>query len=85
MCEFDFLLYFEPSYFREGNDPDDCGSITYNELTGKVCRFANVLKEHGKFVEKIFLKSITLFTANFISAFFYNIYSFHSKKVDQII
>lgn len=35
---------------REGNDPDDDGKITYNELLTDVCKFANVLKKHGKYL-----------------------------------
>ena len=31
----------------EGDDPKDSRAITYQELHDEVCRFANVLKEHG--------------------------------------
>ena len=31
----------------EGDSPDESLSITYRELHGHVCRFANVLKDHG--------------------------------------
>jgi acetyl-CoA synthetase len=31
----------------EGDDPKDSRAITYSELHGEVCRFANVLKAHG--------------------------------------
>ncbi|XP_014676866.1 PREDICTED: acetyl-coenzyme A synthetase, cytoplasmic-like [Priapulus caudatus] len=34
-------------FFREGNDPDDDGSITYGNLFKEVCKFANVLKKYG--------------------------------------
>ncbi|XP_077302371.1 acetyl coenzyme A synthase isoform X2 [Arctopsyche grandis] len=35
------------AYFCEGNDPKDVATVTYKELLGLVCRFANVLKKHG--------------------------------------
>lgn len=33
--------------FREGNHPDDYSRLTYRKLLKEVCRFANVLKQHG--------------------------------------
>lgn len=33
--------------FREGNHPDDYSRLTYRKLLEEVCRFSNVLKEHG--------------------------------------
>ena len=35
------------SFYSEGNDPKDVTKVTYKELLGLVCRFANVLKKHG--------------------------------------
>lgn len=32
---------------REGNDPEDYSRLTYKKLLEEVCRFANVLKDHG--------------------------------------
>ncbi|WAR24116.1 ACSA-like protein [Mya arenaria] len=32
------------AFYWEGNDPGDCGKVTFSELQDKVCRFANVLK-----------------------------------------
>ncbi|XP_052776237.1 acetyl-coenzyme A synthetase, cytoplasmic-like [Mya arenaria] len=35
------------AFYWEGNDPGDCGKVTFSELQDKVCRFANVLKSLG--------------------------------------
>ncbi|XP_034232756.1 acetyl-coenzyme A synthetase [Thrips palmi] len=35
------------AYYWEGNDPEDYSRITYKKLLQEVCRFANVLKDHG--------------------------------------
>ncbi|OWF34906.1 acetyl-coenzyme A synthetase, cytoplasmic-like [Mizuhopecten yessoensis] len=35
------------AFYWEGNDPDDHGKITFQELQDKVCKFANVLKKLG--------------------------------------
>ncbi|XP_059613931.1 acetyl-coenzyme A synthetase [Phlebotomus argentipes] len=35
------------AYYWEGNHPDDYSRLTYRKLLEEVCRFANVLKEHG--------------------------------------
>uniref|UniRef100_A0A6B2E6B8 Acetyl-coenzyme A synthetase n=1 Tax=Phlebotomus kandelakii TaxID=1109342 RepID=A0A6B2E6B8_9DIPT len=35
------------AYYWEGNHPDDYSRMTYRKLLQEVCRFANVLKEHG--------------------------------------
>lgn len=40
-----FILDF--FFNREGNHPDDYSRLTYRKLLEEVCRFANVLKEHG--------------------------------------
>lgn len=34
-------------YYREGNHPEDHTKLTYKKLLEEVCRFANVLKNHG--------------------------------------
>ena len=43
------IYYIYVCVFREGNDPCDSGHITYSQLKDKVCQFANVLKQCGKF------------------------------------
>ncbi|XP_041484218.1 acetyl-coenzyme A synthetase, cytoplasmic-like [Lytechinus variegatus] len=35
------------AFYWEGNDPDDSSKITYGQLLKDVCKFANVLKQHG--------------------------------------
>uniref|UniRef100_A0A1E1XHF2 Acetyl-coenzyme A synthetase n=1 Tax=Amblyomma aureolatum TaxID=187763 RepID=A0A1E1XHF2_9ACAR len=35
------------AFYWEGNDPDDCRSVTYQQLLEDVCRFANGLKSRG--------------------------------------
>lgn len=35
------------AYYWEGNDPEDCSSVTYQQLLDGVCQFANVLKSQG--------------------------------------
>lgn len=35
------------AYYWEGNDPEDCSSVTYQQLLDGVCQFANVLKSRG--------------------------------------
>ncbi|XP_037582407.1 acetyl-coenzyme A synthetase [Dermacentor silvarum] len=35
------------AYYWEGNDPEDCSAVTYQQLLDDVCRFANVLKSRG--------------------------------------
>ncbi|XP_072169814.1 acetyl-coenzyme A synthetase, cytoplasmic-like [Diadema setosum] len=35
------------AFFWEGNDPDDSSKVTYKQLLKEVCKFANVLKNHG--------------------------------------
>ncbi|XP_069128106.1 acetyl-coenzyme A synthetase, cytoplasmic-like [Argopecten irradians] len=35
------------AFYWEGNDPDDHGKITFQELLERVCKFANVLKKLG--------------------------------------
>ena len=37
----------KPAIIFEGNHPDDHRTLTYRELHGEVCRFANVLKKLG--------------------------------------
>jgi len=37
----------KPAIIFEGNHPDDYRTITYKELHGQVCRFANVMKKLG--------------------------------------
>ena len=38
------------AFYWEGNDPQDCTTVTYKQLLDEVCRFSNVLKQLG--VEK---------------------------------
>ncbi|XP_030838928.1 acetyl-coenzyme A synthetase, cytoplasmic [Strongylocentrotus purpuratus] len=35
------------AFYWEGNDPDDSSKVTYGQLLKGVCKFANVLKQHG--------------------------------------
>uniref|UniRef100_A0A4W3J0F6 Acetyl-coenzyme A synthetase n=1 Tax=Callorhinchus milii TaxID=7868 RepID=A0A4W3J0F6_CALMI len=35
------------AYYWEGNDPNDCSTITYSQLLKQVCKFANVLRSLG--------------------------------------
>ncbi|XP_041045897.1 acyl-CoA synthetase short chain family member 2 like [Carcharodon carcharias] len=35
------------AYYWEGNEPDDCTTITYSQLLKEVCKFANVLRTLG--------------------------------------
>ena len=37
----------EVAFFWEGNDPEDCRTITFSQLKEDVCKFANVLRKHG--------------------------------------
>ena len=48
-CTCIYYIHVYVFVFREGNDPCDSGHITYSQLKDKVCQFANVLKQCGKF------------------------------------
>ena len=37
----------KPAIIWEGDDPSDSITLTYRDLYGEVCRFANVMKAHG--------------------------------------
>ena len=37
----------KPAIIWEGDDPSESRTLTYRQLHGEVCRFANVMKKHG--------------------------------------
>ena len=48
MCQLLYLFHYLINYLiREGNDINDSGKITYEELLKQVCKFANALKSLG--------------------------------------
>ncbi|XP_067887367.1 acyl-CoA synthetase short chain family member 2 like isoform X2 [Heterodontus francisci] len=41
------------AYYWEGNEPNDCSTITYSQLLKEVCKFANVLRTLGFSAESL--------------------------------